>query len=513
VDAPPDPLGGASTAPPAGASPVPAGVGAAGPATAAALSQRDIRGIFVGICLAMFLASLDQTIVATAMPTIGRDLHDLEHLPWVVTAYLLASTAVTPLYGKFSDMHGRRVTLLIAIAVFLLGSIACAMAPTMLGLVVARALQGMGGGGLIALAQTIIADMVTPRERGRYQVWIASVFATSALAGPVLGGFIAETLHWSLIFWINLPLGFVTLWLTNSRLKRLPRFDRRHRLDVLGAVLMTGATVSLMLALSQGGVRLVWSSPQILLLLATSAVLWCAFVWRIATASEPLVTPAILVNRVVSMAIPASACGMGTFIGLTIFVPIFFEASLGFSARQSGLALIPFMIGMTIGATVSGRAMASFRHYKRLPTFGVALSALAVGALAFVGRDWPFWIIEVLLTCASLGLGTLMPVTTVSIQNAVERHQLGTATAAMNFFRQLGGAMIVAGFGAIAFGGGVGHGLTLETLQGGGADLSGTFRGVFTAAAIGLVATFCFLLAMEERPLQEKPAGAPEPVA
>jgi EmrB/QacA subfamily drug resistance transporter len=474
------------------------------------LSQADIRSIFGGILLAMFLASLDQTIVATAMPTIGRDLHDVEHLPWVVTAYLLASTAVTPLYGKFSDMHGRRITLLIAIAVFVIGSVACAVAPTMLALVLARGLQGMGGGGLIALAQTIIADIVTPRERGRYQVWIASVFATSSLAGPVLGGFIAETLHWSVIFWINLPLGLVALWLTNSRLKLLPRHDRRHRLDVLGAVLMTGATISLMLALSWGGVRLPWWSPEILGLVAVSILLWAGFVARLATATEPLIAPAILLNRVVGMAIPSSAFGMGTFIGLTIFVPIFFEANLGLTAQQSGVALIPFMIGVTIGATVSGRAMASFRHYKRLPILGLALSVLCIGALTFVTRSWPFWIVEALLSCASIGLGTLMPVTTVSIQNAVERYQLGTATAGMNFFRQLGGAMIVAVFGAIAFGGGAqGNGLTLETLSGSGIDLSSTFRGVFLAATIGLAASLAFLIGMEERPLREKTAPPP----
>jgi EmrB/QacA subfamily drug resistance transporter len=476
----------------------------------AALTQSDIRSIFGGILLAMFLASLDQTIVATAMPTIGRDLHDLEHLPWVVTAYLLASTAATPLYGKVSDMHGRRVTLLAAIAVFVVGSIACAIAPTMLALVLARALQGLGGGGLIALAQTIIADMVTPRERGRYQVWIASVFATSALAGPVLGGFISETLHWSMIFWVNLPLGLLALWLTNDRLKRLPRHDRRHKLDVLGAVLMTCATVSLMLALSSGGVRWPWTAPQILTLLGVSVVFWCAFAWRLGTAAEPLILPSILLNRVVSMAIPASACGMGTFIGLTIFVPIFFEANLGLTAQQSGLALIPFMIGMTVGATISGRCMAAFRHYKRLPTLGLAVSALSVGTLTFVTKAWPLWSIELILACASVGLGTLMPVTTVSIQNAVERHQLGTATASMNFFRQLLGAVIVAIFGAIAFGSGSHHGLTLETLSGSGLDLSATFRTVFTAATIGLVATFCFFLLMEERPLREKvsPASA-----
>lgn len=220
---------------------------AAGPAP---LDHAAIRSIIIGIMLAMLLAALDQTIVATALPTIGRELGDVEHLPWVVSAYLLAATAVTPLYGKFSDIHGRRVTLLVSISVFIVGSVACAAAPTMLVLILARALQGLGGGGLISLAQTIIADVVQPKERGRYQGYIASVFVTSSVVGPVLGGVFAEHLHWSVIFWINLPLGLAAFWMTSGALRRLPRHERPHRLDVLGAVLMVAATVALMLALT-----------------------------------------------------------------------------------------------------------------------------------------------------------------------------------------------------------------------------------------------------------------------
>ena len=203
---------------------------------ASPMSEADIRTILYGIMLAMFLAALDQTIVATAMPTIGRELNDVAHLPWVVTAYLLASTAVTPLYGKLADIHGRRIVLLSGIVIFILGSVACALAPTLWMLVFARFVQGLGGGGLIALAQTIIGDMVSPRERGKYQVYIASVFMASSLLGPVLGGFISEKLHWSVIFWINLPLGLAAYLMTFNALKRLPRHERPHRLDLLGAL-------------------------------------------------------------------------------------------------------------------------------------------------------------------------------------------------------------------------------------------------------------------------------------
>ena len=481
----------------------------------AALSPADIRGIFVGIMLAMLLSALDQTIVATAMPTIGRELGEPEHLSWVVTAYLLASTAVTPLYGKFSDMHGRRVTLLIGIAVFILGSIACALSTSMLALIISRAVQGLGGGGLFAVSQTIVADMVTPRERGRYQVYFGAVFATSSLAGPVLGGFFAESLHWSMIFWINLPLGALALWLTNDRLKKLPRHDRPHRLDVLGAALMSAATVSLMLALSWGGVRYPWASAPIAIVLGFSLLLWLAFLVRLRTATEPLIPLTVLADGVVRTTVAASALGMGSFIGLSIFVPIYFEAALGFSAKSSGVALIPLMVGMVTGATVSGRAMARFQHYKRLPIAGLVVSTASLATLASVANALPFAVVEILLFLASLGLGTVMPVSTVSMQNAVGTHHLGTATATMNFCRQLAGAVVVAVYGALALSGSESGALTPETLaRGVNAALADSFRSIFAAAAVALALCTYLFIRLEERPLSESPAapaGGSEP--
>jgi EmrB/QacA subfamily drug resistance transporter len=482
----------------------------------AALTHSEIRSIFVGILVAMLLGALDQTIVATAMPTIGRDLGDLDHLPWVVTAYLLSATAVTPLYGKLSDIIGRRKTLLIAIGVFSLGSVLCALSPTMLILILARFLQGLGGGGLISLAQTIIADLVSPKERPRYQAYIAGVFATSSIAGPVLGGFFAEKLHWSMIFWINLPLGLLAFWLTNSLLKKLPRHERPHRLDVLGAAIMAAATVSLLLALNWGGIRYPWVSPEIAGLVAVSAVLWVMFVIRLRTAPEPLIPGTVLANPVVAMGTLSACFGMGVFIGLTIYMPIYFETVYGLSASQSGLALIPLMIGTVTGATISGRIMAKVRHYKRLPVIGllVAIAALAVPAIE--PRGLPLIAFEALLAVASMGLGALLPVTTVAIQNAVMPHQMGTATGTMNFFRSLGGALIVAVFGAIVLGGlpaGAAGKVTLETLAASlaaaGHDIAFVFRWVFAAAVLGLVVTLGWLLAMEERPLRSRVGDVP----
>ncbi len=472
-----------------------------------ALSHAEIRTIIVGIMLAMLLAALDQTIIATALPTIGRELGDLEHLPWVVTVYLLTSTAVTPLYGKFSDSHGRRGTMLIGIVIFIVGSIACAVAPNMLVLILARGVQGLGGGGLIALAQTIVADIVAPKERGKYQVYFAGVFMTSSLAGPVLGGFFAEHLHWSVIFWINLPLGLLAFLLVFHSLKKLPRHDRPHRLDLLGALLLVSATVSLLLALSWGGLRHPWLSLPIFGLIAGSLALWGLFAIRMRLAPEPLIPPGVLHNPVVRMGVLSACFGMGTYIGLTIYLPVYFEAVRGLSASLSGLALIPLMVGTVCGATISGRSMAKVKHYKRLPVGGLFVAMVATGLLAALARDLPISAVEVLLAVISIGLGTLLPVSTVAIQNAVMPHELGTATATANFFRSLGGALIVAVFGAIVLSGsGLSGAASFESLGDvaarSGINIADVFAYVFAAAVAGFGLALAFLLAMEERPLR-----------
>lgn len=463
------------------------------------LGPSDIRSIFIGLMLAMFLSALDGTIVATAMPTIGRDLGDVQHLPWIVSAYLLASTVATPLYGKFADMSGRRVTMLFAVGIFILGSIACALAPSLLTLALARGIQGLGGGGLIALAQTIIADLVTPRERGRYQAYFGTVFASASVLGPVLGGFFAQTFHWSLIFWINLPLGLLAFWLVNGRLKMLPRHERKHKLDIPGAILLVCATTSLMLVVNWGGHAYPWVSPQVLGLAGASLVAWIAFFYRLSTATEPLIPISVLADPVVAAATCSGALCVGTYVGLSIMVPIFFEASLGFTARQSGLALIPLMIGIPIGATVAGRIMATVTHYKRLPTIALAAAIVAFAGFAAFAARGPFWLCEMLLIVGAIGMGTVFPVVTVALQNAVALHHLGTATATMNFLRQLFGAIIVAVFGAIALGGG---GLSVEALEKRGIVDAGSFVAVFWLAVVFLCVAFVIFVLMEERPLK-----------
>jgi EmrB/QacA subfamily drug resistance transporter len=472
-----------------------------------ALDAREIRSIFSGVTLAMFLAALDQTIIATALPLIARDLGDVANLPWIATAYLLAATAATPLLGKASDIYGRRVTLLVGIATFIAGSIACALAPSMLVLILARGLQGLGGGGLISLAQTIIADIVSPKERGRYQVRIASVFLASGLAGPFLGGFLAQHFHWSAIFWINVPLGLIAFALTNKFLRKLPRHDRPHRLDILGAVLMAGATTLLMLALNGEGSQIARSSLGSSGLIGASLVLWVLFGLRLRLATEPLVPLRVLANQVMRMAALGSSVAVGTNMAMTIYVPIYLQAEMHLSASQSGIALIPMMAGGVLGAMISGRTMARVRHYKRLPLVGLSLAALAMASLAFLGTSLTLFPFVTILGLSAIAVGTSFPVATVAVQNAVAQQDLGIATAGMNFFRQLGGALLVSVYGAIVVGGGSGGAAaSVEELArnaaANGIDLAFLFRLVFLAAAIGFALALIAFAIMEERPLR-----------
>jgi EmrB/QacA subfamily drug resistance transporter len=481
------------------------------------LTHPEIRTIVLGIMLAMFLGALDQTIVATALPTIGRHFGDLGDLSWVVTAYLLTATAVTPLYGKLSDIHGRRVMMLIAIGLFVAGSLACALAPSMTALVFARALQGSGGGGLMALSQTIIADIVSPRERGRYQGYIAAVFATSSVGGPVLGGFLTQHIDWSLIFWINLPLGLAALAMTSNVLRRVPFHPRKHRLDVIGALSMMAAAVALLLALSWGGRKFTWVSGEIGALLLISAILWGLFGFRLMTAREPFLPLAVLGNPVVRTAALAGACTMATLVGLTIFVPLYFETVLHLSASQSGMALIPLMGGTVLFSTISGRLMMHLTHYKRVPLIGITTGILALAALAIWAASLPTVLVLMLLALAGSGLGTVFPISTVCMQNAVTQHQMGIATGAANFFRALLSALVVAVLGAVVLGGlGGVTGMSVEMLARTASvhRVGVAFSFVFMTCALVLGFGMTFLIAMEERVLRgpsthSPAAGAP----
>ena len=468
----------------------------------------DFRQVMVGLGLAMLLSAMDQTIVVTAMPTIGADLGEPQNLPWIVTAYLVAATVVTPLYGKFADVHGRRIVLLVGVSTFSAGSVACALSPSIAALAAARFLQGLGGGGLIALAQTIVADLVAPRERGRYQTYFAAVFITSSIAGPALGGYFAQYLHWSLIFWINLPLGLAALLITNARLKRLPERRHPHKVDYPGAGLLIMASGSMVLALGWGGNRYPWASAPILSLFALSTLFWAAFARRTRRAEEPLIPPRVLGLRIVRDAIASSAFGLGAFVGLSVVMPIYFEAAQGLSAHASGLVLIPQMVATVIGATLSGQTMSVVRHYKIFPLIGLGAGTIAAALAAWNVGAVSFLTLNILLNIVTLGVGTMLPVATVSVQNAVDSRDLGTATATTQFFRQLGGAAIVALFAALALGGGraayiAEAKLSPEEI----ARLVQSFRLVFAALALCMALSFLFMARMEERPLRGERRG------
>jgi EmrB/QacA subfamily drug resistance transporter len=486
---------------------------AAASAEPAPLTHPEVKAIVRGIMLAMFLGALDQTIVATALPTIGRHFADLGDLPWVVTAYLLTGTAVTPLYGKLSDIHGRRMMMLTAILLFMLGSLACALAPSMTALILARALQGLGGGGLMALAQTIIADIVSPRERGRYQGYIGAVFAVSSIGGPVLGGFLTEHVDWSLIFWINLPLGLAALAMTSNVLRRVPFHPRQHRIDVVGAMMMMSAAVTILLTLSLGGRKYDWMSLEIGGLFLTSVLLWAAFGWRLMTTPEPFLPLSVLGNPVVRTAALAGACNMGTLVGMTIFVPLYFQTVAHLSASQSGLALISLMGGVVALSTITGRLMTHMTHYKRVPLIGLSAAILALAPLAIWPTGMPLPLELALMTAIGCGQGTLFPISTVCMQNAVTRAQMGVATGAANFFRALFSALVVAVLGAIVLGGlGGMRGAEMEALAraASSADLAHAFRYVYLACALVLGLAMALLIAMEERPLKGPPSAAAE---
>ena len=475
----------------------------------ATLSPRDVRAIMVGLMLAQMLAALDTTIVGPAMSTIGRDLGDYQHLPWIVTAYLLVSTTLTPLYGKLSDIHGRRVLLLIAIGSFVAGSIACALARSMIFLAFARGFQGVGGAGITAMTMTIMGDVIAPRERPKYQLYLSVVWITANLAGPALGGYIAGWLHWSLIFWINVPLGIAAWIVTSGRLKSMPRHERPHRLDLIGALLLMIASALAMLGLSWGGQRYGWTSPRILGLFGASGVAWSLLVWRQLTADEPLIPLTVLSNRVVLAGALATGFTMASYLGLAIYAPIYFQTVVGLSVAMAGLATMPLMLGTTLTAALSVRVMNRVERYWNLPRLGLAIAMLSALALSFASPGWPLLARELPMALVSLGVGPIFPVINVSVQAAVPPHELGTSMSLLTFLRNIGAAVGVAVFGAIVIGG-VATGLAGAGPATGAATAplaaSATFHTVFLVAAMGFAVAFACLAGVKEPPLKTKRA-------
>ncbi|WP_420135331.1 MDR family MFS transporter [Rhodopseudomonas sp.] len=486
-------------------------------APATPLTQGEVRAILLSLLLAMFLAALDQTIVATALPTIGRQFGDVENLSWVITAYLLSSTAVAPVFGSLADIYGRRATISASLSLFIAGSVMCALAPSLLVLILGRALQGLGGGGIMPIVQTVISDVVTPRERGQYQAYFSGVWVSAGIGGPILGGAFAEHLHWSMIFWINLPLAIGALALLLPKMGKIPVYHRRRKVDWLGGVLLMASALSVMLVLTWGGTRFSWLSPTILALAGAAVLLATSFIWHALRAPEPFLPLQLMSGTVVPWAMAAGGFAMGAMIGLTVHMPLYYEAVYHLSASQSGLALIPIAAVSVLGAAFTGRAMVKVERYKRIAILGTSFSGLMMAAIAVL-TPLPLWLFLAMLSLFSIGLGTVFPVTVVSIQNAVARPQIGTATGAMNFFRALMASFTVAAFTAvllIAFGGelqlgGTEHRHAIGSVA--AADMVAAFRWVFAAAAVMLAASATCVAVMEERKLAGPEQSEPPPL-
>jgi EmrB/QacA subfamily drug resistance transporter len=476
----------------------------------APLTQSEVRTILMSLLLTMFLAALDQTIVATALPTIGRQFLDVSNLSWVITAYLLASTAVAPVFGTLSDIYGRRGMIIAALGLFIAGSVLCALAPNMTILILARGLQGLGGGGIMPIVQTVISDLITPRERGQYQAYFSGVWMAAGIGGPVLGGVFAEHLHWSMIFWINAPLGLISLAMLLPKMGKIPVFHRRRKVDWLGGVLLMASAVVFMLVLTWGGNRYLWLSPTIMAMIGASFALTVAFVRHAGAAREPFLPLSLMGGTVAPYALAGGGFAFGAMLGLTVHLPLYYEVVYHLSASEAGLALIPLAAISTGGAAIAGRTMARSRHYKLVAIIGTSCASVLGCALALT--TLPLWGLLLLLSLFALGLGTVFPVSVVALQNAVARSQVGTITGAMNFFRALMASFTVAAFSAIllmALGADISlggeHRGPVNSIA--AADMIAAFRYVFGAATVLLAGAALCMMAMEEKPL----AGPPTP--
>jgi EmrB/QacA subfamily drug resistance transporter len=416
---------------------------------ASGFSHSEIVVILVGLMLGMFLAALDQTIVATALPSMAADLNGTSHLSWVVSAYLLTTTAATPIYGKLSDFYGRKIMLQIAIVLFLVASVLCALSGTMVELIGARALQGVGGGGLISMAHATIADVISPRERGRYQAYIASVWGAASIGGPVLGGLFVDYLDWRWVFWINLPIGFAALVVSEVALRRLQAKREPHRIDYLGAVLVVSATTCLLLVTTMGGNEFAWGSMPILGLAAATVLLAVLCVLQELRAPEPLIPPRLFGNRNFVLVNGYSLLATAAMIGAIVFLPLFLQLVYGLQASVAGLLLIPFTLSSVLATIVAGRLIARTGRYRIFPLIGLAMAAIGSALLALASGDTSLTVIMLDASIAGVGTGLIGPTVLVSIQNTIEPRDMGAGTASVNFCRALGGAFGAALFGAI----------------------------------------------------------------
>jgi EmrB/QacA subfamily drug resistance transporter len=404
-------------------------------------THQQVRQVVFGILLCILLAAIDQTVVVPAVPSIAADLNGFSHLSWIVSAYLLTSTAATPIYGKLSDIYGRRALLLPAIVIFVAASMLCGFAQTLLQLIVARALQGLGGAGLMAMAQAAIADVVSPRERGRYQGYMAGTWGVASVAGPILGGWMTDDLSWRWIFWVNLPIGVAAYALSSSALKLLVVRRQQSRIDYLGAALLAAVVTMALLVMSWGGSAYAWDSPTILGLCVGSALVLAALVVQEKRVAHALLPPRLFANGVFTRGVIIALLMTGGMFGATFLLPLFFQLIRGADASMSGTLIVPYLAANCLGAFTSGQIARKLGRAKIIIQVGLAASMAGFALLATLGPETPAVLSVGYMVLVGVGIGVCMPSTLVVVQNAAERRDVGTATGALLFLRSMGGAM------------------------------------------------------------------------
>ncbi|MEU7891346.1 MDR family MFS transporter [Nonomuraea sp. NPDC049152] len=410
--------------------------------------QRGLLVNMAALMLTMFLAALDQTVVATALPTIVGELHGLEHMSWLVTAFALTSGIATPLYGKLSDMYGRKRLYLSAIVLFLAGSALCGLAQSMAQLIAFRAFQGVGAGGLMVLTMTIAADIATPRERARYQGIFGGVMALASIAGPVLGGYLTERFDWRWIFYINLPIGVVALAVAATVL-RLPRRTSPHRIDWLGFTLIGGVLTCLTLFAAWGGTVHAWTSPVIIGLGVGAAALLALFVVVERSAAEPVLPLHLFRDRTFALIVGGVVLVATGMLGAATFLPMFLQLATGAGAADSGLLLIPMMVGMIVSSTVSGQLVTRLSRYKPFVVTGLTLTAIAAALFATMDLGTSGFVSGAYMVLFGAGLGMSMQNLLLAVQTNSPERDRGAATSAVTFARGIGGAVGVSVLGAV----------------------------------------------------------------